>query len=215
MKFFRRFLLVPAAVAVVLVEIFYFIGLVLWVIGWPYGQRLQSDNNYNGLWDDNAPAIFYFVLLAVLVLGSMVLLPLTLIPFWKGYISRWAITGLIPGTLWILYLLTNVLYATVRFIPLDCSDLSNGNTNATPGNVGNDDRYDKFCIGSKIIFSSTMVWMFTAAVCIGYLMWLLQESLFQGIRTVHKRAKGRDAKMETVRRAPVEVERETVTTAGY
>jgi len=201
MKFFRRFILVPSVVAVILLEVFYFIGLALWLIGWPVSDRIDDSNNYNGLWDDNAPARFYYILVAVLIIINMIMLPLTLIPFWKGYISRWSTALTFPLALWILAVLTNVLYATVRFIPLNC-----GNT----AQLMSEQDYNNadYCRGSKIIFSGTLVLMFTAGICAGYLTWLLQEVLFQGTRKVHKRAKGRDAKIATVERGTVV--RETV-----
>jgi len=198
MKFFRRFLLVPASVAVLLLEFFFFAGLVLWLVGWPYAHRLQTSNDYDGLWDDNGPALFYYITLTVLVLANMILLPLTLIPIWKGYISRWSIAATVPLTLWILALLTNILYAMIRFIPLGCAGLPNDHSNLNYEDFDVDST--EYCRGSKIVWAGTVVLMFTAAFCAGYLIWLLQETLFQGIRKVHKRAKGRDAKLETVRR---------------
>jgi len=201
MKWFRRFLIIPSIAALLLIETLYLAGLVLWLFGWPYAERIQSSNDFDGLWDDNGPAIFYYVTLTVVVLITMVLLPFTLIPFWKGYIARWAVALILPYTLFTIALLTNSLYATVRFITLDCDDYENVNL---PGVD-----LERFCYGSKVIFSASVVLIFTAGICAGYLVWLLQESIFQAARKVHKRGKSRDAKLETVRRGPIE--RETVT----
>jgi len=204
MKWFRRFLLLPSIVALVLIELLYAAGLVLWLFGWPYAERIQSNNDYDGLWDDNGPALFYYITLTVCVLINMILLPLTLIPWWKGYVSRWSIALILPYTLWIIALLTNILYATVRFISLDCSSQDQNIT-------GTNTNFERYCYGSKVMFASSIVLMFASGICAGFLVWLLQEMLFQGIRKVHKRGKSRDAKLETVNRGPVY--RETVTGA--
>eukprot|EP01088_Endostelium_zonatum_P009353 TRINITY_DN22566_c0_g1_i1.p1 TRINITY_DN22566_c0_g1~~TRINITY_DN22566_c0_g1_i1.p1 ORF type:complete len:221 (-),score=18.57 TRINITY_DN22566_c0_g1_i1:197-859(-) len=220
MKFFRRFLLVPAAVMVLICELFLLIGLILYVIGWPYGQRIQSRNDYNGLWDDNGPSLFYYILIIILTLVLMITLPLTLIPIWKGYVSRWSAAFAFPWAWWILWVLTNVLYGTIRFIPLNCSDNGyNVNYGYFPDN-GNSTiygyaDYTKYCRGGKIIYAGTLILMFAAGITMGYIIWLLQEVLFQGTRKVHKRAKGRDAKV-AVARGPVErVETVETTTTTY
>eukprot|EP01088_Endostelium_zonatum_P001138 TRINITY_DN1142_c0_g1_i1.p1 TRINITY_DN1142_c0_g1~~TRINITY_DN1142_c0_g1_i1.p1 ORF type:complete len:198 (-),score=33.52 TRINITY_DN1142_c0_g1_i1:167-760(-) len=188
MKYFRRWLLIPSIVAVILLEFFWFASLVLWIVGWAYGQRIQSYNHYNGLWDDNGPAIFYYVLNIVLILVAMLLLPVTLIPFWKGYVSRWSSSALFPIVLWIIALSTNTLYGTIRFISVQCQDAYNFRAD-----------YTRYCRGSKLIFSSSFLLIFVGGLTAGYLIWLLQETIFQGIRKVHKRGKQRDAKLATVR----------------
>jgi len=249
MKFFRRFLLVPAAVMVLLCELFLLIGLILYIIGWPYGQRIQSRNSYNGLWDDNGPSLFYYILIIIMTLILMLILPFTLIPLWKGYVSRWSAAFAFPWAWWILWVLTNVLYGSIRFIPLDCgADAYNpqyiayGNFNNTvpTGQTGGiningtifnatttytttfsnstyfaEADYTKYCRGGKIIYAGTIILMFAVGLVMGYVIWLLQEVLFQGTRKVHKRAKGRDAKV-AVARGPVErVETVETTTTSY
>jgi len=252
MKFFRRFLLVPAAIMVLLCELFLLIGLILYIIGWPYGQRIQRSNSYNGLWDDNGPSLFYYILIIIMTLILMIILPFTLIPLWKGYISRWSAAFAFPWAWWILWVLTNVLYGTIRFIPLDCGSdgynpqyisygnfnfnntYPNGNTiggvlfngtlvngtlayNTTLSNSTYfaEADYTKYCRGGKIIYAGTLILMFATGITMGYIIWLLQEVLFQGTRKVHKRAKGRDAKV-AVARGPVErVETVETTTTTY
>eukprot|EP00494_Astrolonche_serrata_P027843 UN28108 len=100
MKFWRRFLEIPATFSIILLEILYLIGLILWIIGWPYSRRLQNNDN-DGLWDDDDVAILYFCIIIVVTLLTMAILPLTALPFWKGYIFRWSITALIPLILWL------------------------------------------------------------------------------------------------------------------
>jgi len=232
MKFWRRFLEVPALVFIILLEFLFFVGLILWIIGWPYSRRLQ--NNYNpGLWDSSAPAILYFCIVIVVTLLTMALLPITAIPFWKGYISRWAISALLPLLLWLECWLTNILLGIIRFITYRCGgDPHTGDTNyyqATSSEFFFDSSSDApyygtgvdnqvpYCRGSKIIISATIILMATAGLAALYIIWLLQEILFQGARKVHKRAKQRDAKIVTAGAgiAGAEQTTTTTTTTGY
>eukprot|EP01088_Endostelium_zonatum_P007673 TRINITY_DN20026_c0_g1_i1.p1 TRINITY_DN20026_c0_g1~~TRINITY_DN20026_c0_g1_i1.p1 ORF type:complete len:226 (-),score=26.88 TRINITY_DN20026_c0_g1_i1:121-798(-) len=221
MKFWRRFLEIPATFSIILLEILYLIGLILWIIGWPYSRRLQNNDN-DGLWDDDDVAILYFCIIIVVTLLTMAILPLTALPFWKGYISRWSITALIPLILWLEAWLTNILLGLIRFIPYNCgNDPENGDssyyvlgTSENAPNYGNGvDHQTQYCRGSKIIVASTIILMATAGFTALYLIWLLQEILFQGARKVHKRAKQRDAKIVTSGAGVVGTEtRETITT---
>jgi len=228
MKFWRRFLEVPALIFIILLEFLFFVGLILWIIGWPYSRRLQNNSN-QGLWDDASVAILYFCIVIVVTLLTMALLPITAIPFWKGYISRWAISALLPLLLWLECWLTNILLGIIRFITYNCSgDPTSGDNRyyqATSSEFFYDasssdspyygegvDNQAAYCKGSKIIIASTIILMATAGLAALYIIWLLQEILFQGARKVHKRAKQRDAKIVTAGAGIVGDETTTTTT---
>eukprot|EP01089_Gocevia_fonbrunei_P007472 TRINITY_DN1861_c0_g1_i2.p1 TRINITY_DN1861_c0_g1~~TRINITY_DN1861_c0_g1_i2.p1 ORF type:complete len:238 (-),score=29.75 TRINITY_DN1861_c0_g1_i2:90-755(-) len=165
---------VTHSVALFIIEVFFGLSLIVWIVGWPLATRLESNNELNGTVDDNTVSIFYFVFVIMLSAIIMFLLLGSLLPHWKGYITRWAMLSVIVFSFINLCMLANTMYLTVGYVGFkDCDE-----------HVDAD-----FCKGSKLIFGSSVGLIITTSVSIGYAIWLLTELVLVSIMKVETKTK--------------------------